>query len=111
MSGSNDAADDRDDAAPVGSSGGQGDMEGLAREWARQDERDASDQLFEAVVGAAQHELLTSVRAMAYQLVGPDDAEDVINSVWGKLWAKHRPPDISDQTERDTGSEGAGDER
>jgi hypothetical protein len=92
MSGSDDPADDRDDAASAGSSGGQRDMEGLVREWARQEEQDQSDQLFEAVVRAAQDELLASVRAMACQLVGPDDAEDVINSVWGRLWAKQRPP-------------------
>jgi hypothetical protein len=92
MSGSNDAADDRDDSASAGSSGGQRGMEDLAGEWARQEEHDASDRLFEAVVRATQDELLSSVRAMAYQMVGPDDAEDVISSVWGKLWAKQRPP-------------------
>ena len=111
MSGSNDATDDRDDAASEGSSGGQRDMESLALEWARQVERDRSDRLFEAVVRAAQDELLTSVRAMAYQLVGRDDAEDVISSVWGKLWAKQKPPGTSGQTERGIGAEGADDER
>ena len=92
MSGSNESADDRDDAASAGPTGGQRGMEALAREWALQDERDRSDRLFEAVVRAAQDELLTSVRAMAYQMVGPDDVEDVINSVWGKLWAKQKCP-------------------
>lgn len=111
MSGINDAADDRDDAAVAGSAGSQRDMESLACEWARHDEHDRSDRLFEAVVRAAQDELLTSVRAMAYQMVGPDDAEDAINSVWGKLWAKQRPRGGPGPAERDVGAEGADDDQ
>jgi len=101
MSDSNDATDDRDDAASAGSSGGQRQVEGLAREWARQVERDRSDRLFDAVVRAAQDELLTSVRAMAYRLVGPDDAEDVISDVWARLWEKQIPPG---RTEHEVGA-------
>jgi hypothetical protein len=111
MSGINDAADDRDDAAAAGSAGGQRDMESLAREWARHDEHDRSDRLFEAVVRAAQDELLTSVRAMACQMVGPEDAEDAINSVWGKLWAKQGPRGGPDPAERDVGADGADDDQ
>ena len=111
MSGINDAADDRDDAAVAGSAGGQRDIESVAREWARHDECERSDRLFEAVVRAAQDELLTSVRAMAYQMVGPDDAEDAIDSVWGKLWEKQKHPGRSVPAERDVGGEGADDDR
>jgi DNA-directed RNA polymerase specialized sigma24 family protein len=103
MSGSNDGTDDRDDAASAGSSGGQRDVEGLAREWARRAERDQSDRLFEALVLAAQAELLRSVRAMAGRLVGPDEADDVINSVWARLWANQRALGTPAQTERDVG--------
>lgn len=111
MSVSNEGADGRDDAASAGTSDGQRGMEGLAREWARHDERERSDRLFEAVVRAAQDELLTSVRAMAYQMVGPDDAEDAIDSVWGKLWEKQKHPGRSGPAERDVGGEGADDDR
>jgi len=90
MSGSNGAADDRDDAAAAGSSGGQRDVERLAREWASQAECDHGDRLFEAVVLAAQAELLRSARAMADRLVGPTDAGEVINGVLSKLWARQK---------------------
>jgi RNA polymerase sigma factor (sigma-70 family) len=90
MSGSNGAADDRDDAAAAGSSGGQRDVERLAREWASQAECDQGDRLFEAVVLAAQAELLRSAHAMADRLVGPADADDVINGVLSKLWSRQK---------------------
>jgi hypothetical protein len=110
MSGSTGAADDRDDANSAASSDGQRDIEGLAREWAGQAESGQGDRLFEAVVLAAQAELLRSARAMACQLVGPDEADDVINSVWSRLWAKQKLLGTSGQTGRDAGPEGAGDE-
>lgn len=90
MSGSNGAADDREDAAAAGSSGGQRDVERLAREWASQAECEQGDGLFEAVVLAAQAELLRSARAMADRLVGPADADDVINGVLSKLWTRQK---------------------
>jgi RNA polymerase sigma factor (sigma-70 family) len=103
MSGSNGAADDRDDAAAAGSSGGQRDVERLAREWASQAECDQGDRLFEAVVLAAQAELLRSARAMANRLVGPADADDVINGVLSKLWSRQKLRGTSGPAERPSG--------
>lgn len=105
MSESNDPVYDSDDAAAARSSGGQGSVDGLALAWARQSERDRSDQMFDALVRAAESELLTTARSIANRLVGPDDAEDVINTVWAKLWRKQRPPPAQGPAERGVGAD------
>src|ERR1700676_3136736 len=80
----------------------------LARDWALCDEAEPADQLFEALIQAVEAELLTSARAMAYQLVGSHDGEDAISTVWAKLLAKRKDTIGSGQAKRDGGREQAG---
>src|ERR1035438_9062938 len=90
MSSRGNPPDDVPDRAPAVSSGSHQSTNRLARDWALCYERERADQLFEALIQAVEAELLTSARAMAYQLVGAHDGQDAISIVWAKLWAKRR---------------------
>jgi hypothetical protein len=90
------------------SSGGEPDMNGLARDWALCGERERADQLFEILVRAVEAELLSSARAMASKLLGANDVEDAISTVWTKLLAKRNNAIGSGRAGHDVGSGKAG---
>jgi DNA-directed RNA polymerase specialized sigma24 family protein len=100
--------DDVPDGTSAVSSGSQPSMNGLARDWALCGERERADQLFEALVRAVEAELLSSARALASKLLGANDVEDAISTVWMKLLAKRNGAIGPGQARHDVSSEQAG---
>jgi DNA-directed RNA polymerase specialized sigma24 family protein len=89
-----DLPDDLPDRAPGVSSDGQpgvNDAGGTAEALALGDEHGRTDQSFEDIVRTAGAELLDSARSYARRLVGANDADDALNTVWEKIWTRFDP--------------------
>jgi RNA polymerase sigma factor (sigma-70 family) len=71
------------------------DINWLAREWALCADKELKNELFVIVADAAQQGLAHIARVMASRIVGPDEAEDVLNDIWCKVQANEKfDPDV-----------------
>jgi DNA-directed RNA polymerase specialized sigma24 family protein len=68
-----------------------GGVGGTAEALALGDELGRTDQSFEDIVRMAGAELLDSARSYARRLVGANDADDALNTVWEKIWTSFDP--------------------